>query len=339
MKKVFALILIFVFTLCATSCGSLFGGSNYNFYYASPEDYSSGNTTVEDASKLAKIHLSWYSGNVTIETHDSPTVIIEETADGVSDDAHKVHHFYQTLNDGDVLFVAFGKSGVKDYDGINKDLKITLPQNDGYYFGITSDSANISIDVSTYENTLDKLSITTESGAVHANVDSAKTVQIAGYGDDVGPSENRIYELNAKGTVYSLGMNSSYAKVLISAEEVGSMDNVGSVFNETRFSVKKANVVKITCTKGESFIKVEEFNSMELTMREKPVYITIPENSEFTLNKTKDKAFDDELVSDLVDIGFDGVQKLNDNKYTVSGGEKIINILTHNEIHINPIEN
>ena len=56
-------------------------------------------------------------------------------------------------------------------------------------------------------------------------------------------------------------------------------------------------------------------------MREKPVYITIPENSEFTLNKTKDKAFDDELVSDLVDIGFDGVQKLNDNKYTVGGGK------------------
>ncbi|MBP3401561.1 MAG: hypothetical protein J6K85_00715 [Clostridia bacterium] len=338
MKKILALLLIFVITLGMTGCGWLFGGSDYDFSYASPEQYSSGNTTLEDASKLAKIHLSWYSGNVTIETHDSPSLIIEETASGVSDDAHKVHYSYQSLGDGDVLFVAFGESGVKNYDGMKKDLKITLPQNDDYYLGVTSDSANISIDFGTYENTLDKLSITTNCGAVRASIDSAKTVQIAGYNDDIGSSENRIYELNAKGAVYSLGLNSSYAKVAFSAEEVGGMDTVGSVYNETHFIVNKANVVKISCTKGTTFIKVNEFNSMDLTMCEKPVYISIPQDSEFTLNKTLEKAFDDELVSDIIDIGFDGAEKVSDNKYTVGSGKCAINILTHNEIHINPIE-
>ena len=77
---------------------------------------------------------------------------------------------------------------------------------------------------------------------------------------------------------------------------------------------------------------------MDLKMCEKPVYISIPQGSEFTLNKTVEKSFDDELVSELIDIGFDGVQRVSENKYTVGSGQKIINILTHNEIHINPIE-
>lgn len=337
MKKILVIIFALILISGMTGCGPIFG-DGYDFSYTSADKYTSGNTTVTDASGLAEIFISWYAGNVTIETHDSPSLIIEETASGVNDDAHRVHHRYQTLNDGDVLFVEFGKSGVDKYDGMQKDLKIILPENDNYYLGITSSAANIDLDLSAYENTLDKLSVTTDCGAVRAKLDSANTVQIAGYNEDEGAAENRVYELSAKGRIDSLGINSSYAKVIVDADEVGGMDSVGSVFNETRFTVNKADRIKISCTVGTTYIKAREFDSMDLTLREKPVYISIPQDCEFTLNKTKEKSFDGDPVSDVIEIGFDGAVKVDDNKYTVGKGSKQINVLTYNEIYIAPIE-
>ncbi|MBE6983326.1 MAG: hypothetical protein E7435_03485 [Ruminococcaceae bacterium] len=336
MKKLLAFILIFALSVSVSGC-FLFSNT-YDFSYASAEKYKSGNAEIADASALKNIHLRWFAGNVTIKTHDKPSLLIEETTVGVTDDVHKVHYWYSTNATGDVgtLFVEFGKSGESSFDGMQKDLTITLPENDNYYFGINSDCANVSIDLDDYKNTLRELTVTTNTGAVQANISSASTVQIAGYNNDEGSADLRVYELNALGKIYSLGMNSSYAKVIINAHEVGTMGSVGSVFNETRFTVEKANVVKLSCTKGVSYIDVKQFNSMELEMREKPVYITLPADCEFTLNKTKEKVFDGEedMVSDLIDISFENVTKLTDTKYTVGSGEKAINIITYNEIHI-----
>ena len=340
MKK---LLIAFLFIVLALSvCGCFLFSDAYDFSYMSADQYKSGNAQIQDASNLTKIHLRWYAGNVTIKTHDEPSVLIEETASGVTDDDHKVHYWYSTLTDTDedVLFIEFGKSGVKDYDGVQKDLTITLPANDNYYLGITSDSANVSVDLDDYDNILDKLSITSNTGSIRANISGAAVVQIAGYNDDKGSADNRVYSLNATGKVYSLGMNSSYAKVIINAKEVGTMESVGSVFEETHFTAQKADVVKLTCTRCVSYINVQEFTSMDLQMREKPVYITLPSDCEFTLNKTKEKVLDSdkELVSDLIVIGFENAVKVSDNKYTVGNGKKVINITTFNEIHIAPAD-
>ncbi len=340
MKKLLTAILIIALLLSICGC-SLFSDA-YDFSYVSADRYKSGNTEIAEASNLTRIHLYWYAGNVTIKTHDESSILVEETTTGVTDDDHKVHYHYGPYGDsGDsVLFIQFGKSGVSDYDGMQKNLTLTLPANSYQYIGITSDSANVSLDLDDYENMLEELTITSNTGAIRTNLSSADVVHIAGYSDDKGGTENRVYELHAKGKIYNLGMNSSYAKVIIDVNEVGTMESVGSVFEETRFTAQKADVVKLSCTKGVTYIDVEEFNGMDLEMREKPVYITLPADCEFTLNKTKEKVYDSdkELVSDLIDIGFENAVKVSDTKYTVGSGKKAINITTFNEIHIDPAD-
>ena len=337
MKKIISIILVCIFTLSLTGCGLLFGRDYYEFSYSSGDEYSVGNTKVDNASSLKTSHISWYSGNITIETHKESSLIIEETTVGVNDDEHRVHYRYQPATSyGDVLFIEFGKSGVKDYDGMQKDLKITVPENDDYYIGVTSHSANVTINTSEYENTLEKLSITTKYGAVHAKIYNAGTVQIAGYNDDKGAPENRIYELTAIGSISSLGINSSYAKLIVKADRIYSIDHFGSVFNETHLTVNKAGTINALVTSSETHITVNEFSSINIKGREKPIYITVPKDSQFTLDITREKAYESEKdnVSEVVEIELDNVEKISDTKYVVGGGKKSIKITTYNAIYI-----
>lgn len=340
MKKTITATLILALLFLLSSCGWLFG-DEYNFNYASPEKYSVGDARIENASSLSQMHISWYSGNITVKTHSEDSILIEEESAGVSDDDHKVHYRYTELTpEGGVLFVNFGKSGVSDYDGVVKNLTITVPQNDDYYIGITAGSANVTVDTSDYENMLDKLSITTINGAVHASVYDANIVQIAGYNVESDDTENKIYELNAVGKIYSLGINSSYAKVSVTADEVLAMDRCGSALNDTYLKANKAGDIELFGSGSEFFIDVKEFNSIEVEARDKPVHITLPEGTGFTLNKTRVTAFvgEDEPVSEKVEIGFDGVIRESDTKYVVGDGEKIINITTYNDIEIRVAE-
>ena len=337
MKKLVSIMLICIFVLSLSSCGLLFGEAKYKFSYLDSDKYTAGNTEINDASGLSKIHVSWYSGNITVKTHSKDTVIIEETAEGIGDDAHRVHYYYYKSSEGDVLDVQFGKSGVEDYEGVTKNVVISVPENDEYYIGITSHGANVTVDTSEYENTLDKLSVTTEYGAVHASIYNADTVQIAGYNQDKGDLVNRIYELDAEGYISSLGFNSSYAEVKVNADTVYSMDNFGSAYCKTYFDVRKAGSIKILATHAETYVDTEDFASIEITGREKPIYINIPDDTQFTLDITREKAYDSDkdMVSDIVEIGFDGVNKVSDTKYTVGNGEKSIKITTFNAIYIN----
>jgi len=337
MKRIISLILICAFVMSFCGCGLLFGEAKYDFSYSDSDKYSAGDTEIKDASDLSKIHVSWYSGDVIVKTHSEDTVIIEETAEGVEDDVHRVHYYYYKSSYGDVLDVQFGKSGVENYDGVKKNVSITVPENDEYYIGIISHGANVTVDTSEYNNTLEKLSITTEYGAVHANIYNADTVQIAGYNQDKGAGENRIYELDAVGYISTLGFNSSYAEVKVSADTVYSMDNFGSAYCKTYFNVRRAGNIKVLATHAEAYVNAEEFTSIEITGREKPVYIDIPDDTQFTLDITREKVYDSDkdMVSDVVEIGFENVNKVSDTKYTVGNGEKSIKITTFNAIYIN----
>ena len=337
MKRIISLILICAFVLSFSSCGLLFGEAKYDFSYTDSDKYSAGNTEIENASALTRIHLSWYSGNITLETHSEDSIIIEETAEGVADDDRRVHYYYYESDiNGGVLFIQFGKSGVEEYEGVKKDIRITVPENDGYYIGITSHGANVNVDTSEYVNTLEKLSVTTEYGAVHASIYNANTVQIAGYNQDKGAAENRIYELDAVGYISTLGFNSSYAEVRVKADTVYSMDNFGSAYCKTYFDVRKTGSIKILATHAETYVNTEEFTSIEITGREKPIYINIPDDTQFTLDITREKAYDSDkdMVSDVVEIGFENVNKVSDTKYTVGNGGKSIKITTFNAIYI-----
>jgi hypothetical protein len=342
MKKCFAWILLIPLTLSLVGCGLFTPGIPYEFSYSSSQNYTAGSTTVENATALDTVFISWYAGNVTVETHQESSVIIEETATGITEDAQQVHYWYQRSQhgDGDVLFVEFGKSGLKDYDGIQKDLRVLLPENDHYHISFTGDSSNFYLDVDNYENTLEKLSATTNCGDLHANLYHADIVQIAGNNVDEDGAESKTYQLNAVGKIGTLGMNSTYAKIIINADWVASMDSVGSVCNETRFTANKAGNIKIQNVQGVTHIQVKEFSSMDLDLREKPVYIYIPQDCGFTLRITREKYVDGEedLVSDVVEIGFEGFTKISDTEYTVGNSEKTIHVTTYNEIHVLPLD-
>lgn len=339
MKKYVIFALIIVLSLCLCGCDLLFGPYNFNYMFG--EYFTAGPTTIDDAANLHNIHIRWYAGTVTVVTHDEPTVLIEESTFGGNDDAHLVHHWYEKNLEGDSLTIEFGKSGVSDFDGVRKDLKITVPRNDGYKLGITTHKASVNIDFADYENTLEKLSITTDVGHVNAEIYSAKEVQIAGYGVDEGAAAERIYRLNARRNIQTLGMNSSYAKVVIFAREIGSMDSVGSAFNDVYLNAAKAEHVKLVCTRGKATVSVEGFRTMDISAREQPVTIYIHESlreANFTLDITREKAFEGEehLVSDKVTLDFDNVKKISDTKYIVGDGECTIHITTYNDISIIP---
>ena len=338
MKKLLLSLLVLGTLVCLSSCGIFGGGVSYEFSYVDSEQYSFGNALIERSEGLQNLQIAWYKGDVTIKTHKEDHILIDELVEGMVEDSHRVHYYYQVDPSGvGTLFIQYGASGVKDYaDDVKKDLIVTVPEYNNYYMGVTSGYANVTIDTDDYENTLRKLSITTECGAVHANIYNAKTVQVAGYGEDIGERDNRIYELHAVGTISTLGFNSSYAKVVLSADTVNSMDQVGSVFEETRVNVNHAKDVKLFGSRSEYFVYLGEFTSLTIDGREKPIHIYLPEDTQFTLDITRVEYFEGEedLVSDSVEINFDGVTRISDTKYQVGNGEKTIHITTYNAIEI-----
>lgn len=342
MKRLLSCLLVLGLLVCLSGCGLFGGGVNYDFSYLNSEKYSAGNTLIEQSEGLQNLHISWYKGDVTIKTHKEDYILIDELANGVLEDSHRVHHNYQVDPQGvGTLFIEYGASGVKDYtDEMQKDLIVTIPEYNNYYIGVTSGYANITVDTDDYENTLRKLSITTDCGAVHANIYHANVVQIAGYGVDAGDSDNRVYELHAVGTIHTLGFNSSYAKIILTADTVNGMDNVGSVFETTHITINHAKDVKLSGSRSEYFVYLKEFTSLTIEGRERPIHIYLPEDTQFTLDITRVEYFEGEedRVSDSVVIDFDGVTRISDTKYVVGNGEKSIHITTYHDIEISPLQ-
>lgn len=326
MKKIISILSLFIFCLIASSCGAITGDFKYNFSYLNSDMFLFGNATIENTSDLNKLHLRWYDGNITIRTHDQDSIIIEETIVPnlqTVDNDRKVHYYY---NDG-TLLLEYGKSGIKNYDNISKDVVITIPQNNNYDIGITSYSADVTLSMSNYENQLDELTISTTCGAVYCNIDRANIVQIAGYSYDSDEKDNRNFVFNGN-YVNKLSFNSSYAEVQVNVREVGSFNNVGSVFEKTIINVDKIKHVELEINRAESFITIIEFDSMDLKFRDEKAYLYLPTDIGFTIKADINK----------VQVNFDNVKIDSDNnEYVVLNGEKSISIYTENMVYVNQI--
>ena len=335
MKKVFSVLVLLCILPMLCSCG-LFGNKSYDFSYISSDRYVSGNTTIDASEKFKTVHVDWYNGSVSIVSADVNTITIEETIKDNKevDDDHKVHYMYNE----DSISIKYGKSGVKDYDGIVKDLKVIVPQVDDYYIGVISYDADVYVDASAYENTIDKMSISSVSALVDVKISSADEVYISGQNIDIKDSNRQYFKIVSSGTINSLNINSTYANVIIEADEILKIgDTFGSLFNETHISANKMNNLSFDTAKGAAYVAVKEFKSIDITAKMKAVYIYVLSDCEFHLvvdRNIKVYPEDKEYISNKTEVNFENATKISDDEYKYGSGSKEIKVSTINEVYL-----
>ena len=328
-----AFLMIFSLSLLA-GCG-LFGGSEYDFTYRSADKYTAGNTEIDDEYVSEHLFVRWYQGNVTVKTHDKDTIIIQEEINKQVDDKYKVHWWYSPeQTGGTTLFVEFCASEKLDFSGITKNLTITIPRTDGNHLSFDTDSANVTVDTSDFDNTLSKLSFATNEGSLNAKIDSADEVKISGCNDET--DKDVVFELTSLGKVYWLGMNSSYAKVKATLNEVSTMDVVGSVYKDTEFFCNKGKKVKLTNSNAKIVATVLQFDSIEISQYAGQTVLNLPADSQFSATISRAKDYGEIETSDVVQVDFENVTK-TDNVYKVGDGAKPISIKTAQAVYINKI--
>ena len=335
MKKVFSVLVLICILALLCSC-SLFGNKSYNFSYISSDKYESGNASIKASDKFKTVHVDWYNGSVHINTGNVDTITVEENIqnDKVVDDDHKLHYLYNE----DSISIKYGKSGVKDYDGIVKDLTITIPEFDDYYIGVISYDADVYVDTSSCENCLDKISISSVSALIDVKVSSAKEVYISGQNEDIKNSNRQYFKISANSTLYSLNINSTYANVFIEADKIERIsDTFGSLFNETHITANKMDKLKFDSSKGLAYVTIKEFKSIDISAKKKAVYLYIPNDCEFhlTVNRNIETYPEDkEYINNKTEVKFENAVKISDDEYKYGSGNKEIKISTINEVYL-----
>jgi len=338
MKKLFSVLLI-VMILCSSAimsgCGLIDAFSDkVPTTYQNAEKYTAGNTEFEGT--VDTFSIWWIYGSVSIKTHKENTVKIEETANKELDDTFSLHWRYFNATDyGDILYIRYSASGDFDYGDLKKDITVYLPENDGMDISLTIESASVDIDTSGFKNTLNELSVCTNSGKVSAKIDSADEVRISGQNDEGIPDENREFIFRANGTVYDLGISSSYAKVDVAAKSVRSGE-VGSVFADLIFSADEAKRMKLRNSRNKIYATVLKFDSLDIETCDEPCELTLSPDASFVLTlKDKDR-FNHQMSPKSVSVEFDGVTE-SDSQYTVGSGESKISVATDSELIILPL--
>lgn len=96
-----------------------------NFSYKNSSEYTAGDGEV---SGVKNVEIDWISGNVEIVSNKGKSVVISETANKELEDIQKVHWWL----DGDTLrvkYCASGKSWGTKFNGVNKSLTISVPED------------------------------------------------------------------------------------------------------------------------------------------------------------------------------------------------------------------
>lgn len=322
--------------LLLDSCFFFGGNEPYKFTYDAPEKYTAGGTVIDDLSENKNLHIRWYQGKVTVRTHDEPTIVIEETLNKEVEDKYRVHWWYsptQTL--GTTTFIEFSASEELDFEGITKDLTVTIPRTANISISVSGYDLDADIDVSDYQNTLRKFSFSTETGSLNARIDSADTVQISGYNEDEGDAENRIFALTATGRVSWLGMNSSYAKIKADLNRVDSMDAIGSTFADTEFSCREAKDIKILGKDGKITVTAPIFDSIEVTTYLGETVLNLAQDAAFSLAVSEEVNYEETDIFSVA-VNYEGVRQEN-GKYIVGDGTKPIAVKTAGVLTVNPI--
>lgn len=117
------------------------GGGLSTVSYDYEEKYTLGEGSV-DASKIKNIEVNWISGKIKVKTDDVKEIKIEESSKELKDD-FKLRY----LVIDDTLFIQFARSGKWNFEGVKKELTLTLPKNfevDDFKLNIVSATCDIS---------------------------------------------------------------------------------------------------------------------------------------------------------------------------------------------------
>lgn len=340
MKKIISVLLMLMLlsTSCLlSSCGLLdaFSG-RVPTTYASAEKYTAGNTEFEGS--VDTLGIWWQDGSVTVKTHKENTVKIEESANRTLDTTFSLHwRYYNTTDYGNVLYIQYSASGNFDFGDLKKDITVYLPENDGMDLSLETDAASVDLDVSGFENTLEELHVITGSGKISAKIDSADEAWIAGQNDDDVPEKNREFLFHASGTVYTLGISTSYAKVDASVKDLRNGE-VGSVFGDLVFSAEKTRDLKLRNSKNKISATVLEFKNIDIETYDAPCELILSPDASFVLTVKEKDRFNHTATPTEVLVDYETVTK-NGSQYTVGEGENMVSVAISSELHIKPLQN
>lgn len=335
-KTVSALLTLSLLCACCllSACGLLDAFSNrVPTTYASAEKYTAGNTEFE--GKVDTFGIWWQDGSVTVKTHKENTVKIEESANQTLDDTFRLHwRYYNTTDYGNVLYIQYSASGNFDFGELKKDITVYLPENDGMDLSLQTDAASADLDVSGFENTLEELHVITNSGKISAKIDSADEAWIAGQNDEGVPEEMREFIFRASGTVYTLGISTSYAKVDAAVRSLRNGE-VGSVFGDLIFSADEARDLTLHNSANKISATVLDFKDIDIETRDGACELMLSPDAAFTLTLKEKDRFNHVATPKTVSIDYEGVTQ-NGLRYTVGTGEKTITVATSSDLHVLP---
>ena len=339
MKKVFFVLLVLniICMSCLMSGCGLFDifSNKVPTVYNDPEKYTAGNTEFE--GKVDNFSIWWIYGSVTVKSHKENTIKIEESANQELDDKFSLHWRYFNASEyGDILYVRYSASGNFDYGDLKKDITVYLPENEDMNISMTIEAASVDIDMSGFENTLEELNITSNSGKVSAKIDNADEVRISGQNDEGIPEQNREFIFRANGTVDDLGIVASYAKLDVAAKSIKNGE-VGSVFADLVFAADEVGRLKLTNSTNKIYATVLEFESLDIETREQPCELTLSEDASFVLTVKEEDRFGYNMTPKSVVINFDDKTQ-SGSQYTVGSGKNKISIATESDVLIYPFE-
>ena len=337
MKKLFSALLT-VMIICSSclmsGCGLIDALSGkVPTTYDNAEKYTAGNAEFE--GKVDNFSIWWIYGSVTVKTHKENTIKIEESANRELDDKFSLHwRCFDASEYGNVLYVRYSASGNFDFGDLKKDITVYLPENDDMYLSFTIEAASVDVDMSGFENTLEKLAINTNSGRVSAKIDSAEEVRISGQNDEGIPEENREFYFRANGAVDDLGISASYAKLDVAAKVVDDAE-VGTVFADLIFAVDEAEEVDLHNSDGKIYATILKFDSLDVETRDKPCALTLSPDASFVLTIKEKDRFNFEMSPNSVSVEFESVSQ-SGSRYTVGTGENSIAVATDSDLTILP---
>lgn len=332
MKKLISLFLIamtLITVLCMSGCG-LF--DTVPTTYDNADKYTAGNAEFE--GNVDSFTIWWLAGKVTLRTHKENTVKIEETANRELDATFSLHYRHFNASEyGDILYIHYSASGKFDFGDLKKDITVYLPENDGMDVTVRTDSAEVDVDLSQFENTLEEITVLNNSGKVSVKIDSADSVRISGANDD-NAKDGNVYFFRANGVVYDLGISASYAKIDAAAKEVRNCD-VGTVFEDLVFYAEKGRRLKLSNSEGASYLTVLDFETLDFETFDGACEMALSPDASFTLIlKDKDR-FNHPTVAKEVTVDFENAEK-EGNVYTVGDGKKTVTVATDASLRVIP---
>ena len=337
-KQIAALLLALgcVVSCLLSGCGLIDGlTGRVPTTYPNPEDYTAGDAEFE--GKVDVLFLYWIDGSVTVKSHKESTVKIEESANKETDETFQVHWKYRDVPDyGNVLYIYYSASGRFDYGDLKKDITVYLPENDDMHVSLTVDSASVDVDMSGFENTMEELAVSTNSGKIRAKIDSAEEVRISGQNDDGVPASEREFSFWASGCVEDLGIVSSYARIDAFVSYVRRAD-VGTVFADLSFEAHEGHRLNITNSRNDIFVKVGSFEALEIENTDGDNEILLSPDAAFTLTVKEKDRFNSPTVPTGVSVTFDGVRR-EGNVYTVGDGTSTVTVASGGDISVGRLQ-